>query len=466
MPYTISNLGPIILHQPPKGEKTSGQVRRYNTFDSRLINHVTANLTYARIREIRLDPTVQLARQAVVSPMIHTPWSYKTTVDAPADAKDLVFSALDDKRDWFLQNIVYGALDFGWAPFEIIYRPDGGQVSIAGLKQLLQDFTCVLVYLDTGNFAGLVNEPILIGDVAKNVIVREPYAANFNLAVEGTDWYGISVSEVLDPICSAWDDVSSTANRYDRKMAGATWVVYYPVGSTPYRGVDTANDVIATAILNTLEACGSVAIPDEIQEWLDDSVDRELKGKWRVELIAPSTSTQSSFIDRMKYLDTLKIRAFGLPERSTLEGVHGTKAEAETHSDLALSTVDTKHRLICDQINDQIVKPLLTFNYGKKLSKCVWIEPAPLVDAQFQTVKEIYRLLVQSPQIIAKEVENLDVPSLRDQLGIPSAPDAPNDYKIEIAQAATQGAAFGSSQGDMMSGKPDKPADPKKEPSK
>ena len=460
MSYTLSNIGPIILRQPPKGEKTSGQVRSFNTYDSRLVNRVTGSLTYSRIRTIRKDPTVQLARQAVVSPMIHTPWSYKTAKNAPADAAEFVRDALEDKRDWFLQNIVYGALDFGWAPFEIIYRPKEGMISVDGFKQLLQDYSYILVYLDTGNFAGLTNEPITIGEVQKNVVIEVPYAANFNLAVEGTDWYGLSVSEVLNPIVDDWDDVNTTANRYDRKLAGATWVVYYPVGSTPYNGVETSNSIIATAILNSLEAAGSVAIPDEIQEWLDDSVDRELKGKWRVELIAPSTSTQSSFIDRMKYLDTLKIRAFGLPERSILEGMHGTKAEAETHSDLALSTVDTKHRLICDQINEQVIRPLLRFNYGKKLDRSVWIEPAPLVDAQFQTVKEIYRLLVQSPQIIGKEIENLDVPSLRDQLGIPSAPNAPNDYKaIEPPQP------FGKKPNqDQMSGKStDVGQDPKKE---
>jgi hypothetical protein len=392
--------------------------------------------------------------------MIHTPWSYKSNEQAPEDATDFIKDCMEDKRDWFIQNIVYGALDYGWAPFEVIYRPRDGRIVPYAFKQLLQDFTYILVYLDTGSFAGLTNEPIQIGGVGKNVFIEIPYAANFNLAVEGTDWYGLSVSEVLDDIVDAWDDVQKAANRYDKKVAGATWVVYYPVGTTPYNGTDTANDVIAKGILQTLEASGAVAIPDEIQEWLDDSVDRELKGKWRVELISATATSQSAFIDRLKYLDTLKIRAFGIPERSILEGVHGTKAEAETHSDLYLSTVDTKHRLICDQINEQIIVPLMRFNYGKKVERTVWIEPAPLVDAQFQTVKEIYRLLVQSPQIITKEIENLDVPALRDQLGIPSAPDAPNDYDIEGAIMEKQERL----NQDQLSGKStDVGKDPKKE---
>lgn len=430
-------LGPIILSGSLEGsEKTSGQVTSFNVWDSRLAT--STSLTPTRIRAIRNDATVQLARQAVVSPIIHTPWNYNPTKDAPEGAVDEIVTIFEPLRDWLLQNAVYGALDFGWAPFEIIYVPKEGRITITRFKQLLQDFTTILVYISSGEFAGFANEPISIGGVANNVIIPLPYAVNFNLAVEGTDWYGQSVSSVLDTICTRWDDVDKAANRYDKKIAGASWVVYYPVGETMVGGVLTANDKIAKDILSHLEASGGVAVPDEIQEWLDDSVDRELKGKWRIELISAPNSSQASFVDRQKYLDTLKIRAFGIPERSILEGQFGTKAEAEVHADIALSSIDTKHRLICDQINERIVRPLLRMNYGEKYENSVTIAPAPLVDAQFQTIKEIYRLLVQSPQVIAKEIQNIDVQTLRDSMGIPSVPDADNDYSSIETQLQQQ----------------------------
>jgi hypothetical protein len=438
-------LGPIIVHRPrgTKGsEKSSGQTLSYNTIDSRLAVTSTTWLKYSRIREIRQDATVQLARQAVVAPIVHTPWSYEVTEGAPQDAEKFVVDIMEPQRDWLLQNALYNALDFGWAPFEVVYKPKNGAVVIDEFKQLLPDFTTILVYLENGKFAGFANEPTQIGYVATSVEIYRPYALNINLCYEGTDWYGQSVSWVLDPICDAWDDVDKTANRYDRKLAGATWVLYYPVGSTIYEGVETANSEIAAALLAELEASGAVAIPDEVQEWLDDSVDKELKGKWRVELISASASTQASFIDRMRYLDTLKIRAFGIPERSILEGRFGTKAEAEAHADIALSTIDTKHRLVCDQINEQVIRPLLRMNYGREQEKCVQIQPAPIVDAQFQTVKEIYRLLVQSPEVIAHELQNLDVQSLRDQIGIPTIAGAKNDYAAILEQKQMAAEAF------------------------
>jgi len=51
--------------------------------------------------------------------------------------------------------------------------------------------------------------------------------------------------------------------------------------------------------------------------------------------MSATNTSQGSFIDRQKYLDALKMRAFGLPERSILEGSHGTKAEADVHADIA-----------------------------------------------------------------------------------------------------------------------------------
>jgi hypothetical protein len=430
MANTTTVLGPIMVHEKPKtSESSSAQIRAITAWDSRL-SQTTDFVAYDRVREIRLDATVQLAQEAVLAPMIHTPWNYKSKDKAPKKAKQLIEDCLSEKRDWFLQNIIFNTLDFGWAPFEVIYDFNGTNIIITEFKQLLHDYTWILVYVETGRFAGFTNEPTLLGSHLNAVIIEEPYGINYNLRVEGTDWYGISKSQTLDPIVECWQDVEDTANRYDRKIAGATWVVYYPVGETPYNGTLTSNDEIANTLLTTLEASGAIAIPDEIQGWLDDSVERELKGKWRIELISVSGNVTENFVDRQKYLDNLKVRAFGIPERSILEGKFGTKAEAETHADIALATINTKHRLICDQINKNVIKPLLRFNYGENREDIVWIEPAPMVDAQFSTVKEIYRLIMQTPSLAELEIKNLDVPGLREQLNLPSVPNAPNDYEV------------------------------------
>lgn len=425
MAQTYDSLGKFIhkTDPEPNRQKTSSQVLSAPSVDSRLPERrAVTDLTYKRIREIRRDATIRLARAAVVAPMIHTPWQYKELKGAPSDALAMVEGCLKPIRDWFIQNAVLGALDFGWQPFEIIYKYDEGYMKVVDLKQLLQDFTTILVYEDTGGFAGLVNEPYALGMYTKHAIIAEKYAANFILEYEGTNWYGSGVYESLDSVHDDYDDVSAAANRYDKKVSGATWCIYYPVGTTPYNGETLDNYEIARRLLNRCESSGSLAIPDEVQEWLDDSIEKDLKGKWRVELIYAQGAQSSNFIDRQKYLDALKMRAFGLPERAILEGTHGTKAEADTHSNVALATIDTKHRLICQQVNYHIIRKLMRLNYGKGYDNHIYIEPAPVVDSKFATIKRVYELILQNQNLVEWEAQSIDMEQLRAELDIPSQP--------------------------------------------
>ena len=437
----------IVKYDPDKktSESTSSQQMSMPQFDSRVYPNSTFYLTPHRIREIRKDATVRLVRQAIVAPIMHTPWTIKAKKNAPAAAKQFIEDMFECKRDWLLQGAIYGALDFGWMPYELVYEPTkNGRVWITKFKQLLQDYTNILVYVDTGYFAGLVNWPLYTSSLS----YLQPYSRSaagweveldeinsmvINLEVEGTDWYGISASSSLDSLVSDWDDVNKSANRYDKKVAGATWVIYYPVGKTEFNGTEQSNDFIANAVLTALEASGGVIIPDEIQEWvsdLEDSIDKDVKGKWRIELISAQTSAQSNFNDRQKYLDNLKVRVFGIPERSILEGMFGTKAEAETHAEIGLSTVDTKHRLVVQQINQYAVNQVLRMNWGEKAVNSVKVEVAPLVSSRFNHLKEIYRMILQSPDVGSLEAENLDMKAIREELSVPATEDADDSLDV------------------------------------
>lgn len=411
-------LGTIQLTKKPGNSQiTTSQNLNLPTFDSRLYPSYS-DLSYCRIRELRKDPTIKLAKWAVLSPMIHTPWVYVTRKGkGSTEMTDFLEEVFEPLRDTLLQHAVFGALDYGWQPFEVCYKPEDGRIVIDEFKQLLQDYTTILVYIGSGMFAGFANETY---ELDGSEIVTEDYAFNVTFEVEGTDWYGNSVYKDLQSIITSWDRVQATANRFDAKMAGSTWVVYYPVGETSYNGTVTSNDEIARSILSSLEASGGVAIPDEIQEWMDDSIDKEARGKWRIEMISANTSTSMSFVDRQKYLDALKMRAFALPERSILEGSHGTKAEADVHGDIALSIVDSRHRLLCSQLNTMVVSKLLRLNFGEKYQWDAYIRPAPLVDNQFATIKELYRLILQTPETLMQEIGNMDLRAMREELGVPT----------------------------------------------
>ena len=432
----VSVIGPINLRDKNIGtEKTAAQIHTVSDIDSRIHQRVPYLQPY-QIRELRKDPTIQLARWAVLSPMIHTPWTYVNLraggkASASKEMIDLVNETLTPLRNSFLMQATFGSLDFGWQPFEIIYKSENSYIYVDNLKPLLQDFTTILIYINNGKFAGFVNEP---PGFENSSIVYEDYAHLSNFEAEAGDWYGYSIYQSTYKIQNSWDSIQETANRYDKKIAGASWVVYYPVGETKFKGTVLANDVIALSILNDLIASGGVVIPDEIQDSISEIMDKDKKGRWRIEIIEASGSNQTSFIDRQKYLDALKMRAFGHPERSLTEGNHGTKEEASVHGDVGLSIVDSRHRLLCDQLNLYVVPKILTKNFGKKWAYSVGVQPAPLIDTQLAIVKDIYRVLLQTPEIAMRELGSIDLKSIKGLLNLPMNGEETNtDFEAVIS---------------------------------
>ncbi len=433
MSTTVSILGPIELVDPDKKktERSAPQIANTPSFDSRI--YPGFPFTEECICQLRDDPTVQLARWAVLSQMIHTPWMYTKHKNLGTnEMTDFAEKNFLPLRNFFLMQAVFGTLDYGWQPFEIVYKPEDGYIWIDAYKALLQQFTTLLVYINNGQFAGCVNEITSFLPNRANPILQ-PYAINTNFDVQGTDWYGYSVFKSLRKIQYSWNVVEDVATRYDKKISGAAWCVYYPVGETKYNGVMTANDVIARDLLNALESSRGVAIPDEIQESFDDTIDKEAKGKWRIEVIEAKANGSAAFIDRQKYLDSLKMRAFALPERSILEGSKGTKAEADVHADTALSTVDARHRLLTDQLNAYSLSHLMSINFGRKYAYAIRLEPAPLVDSQFSTIKDVYRMILQNPVTLEREIETIDTASMKIELGIPSNQEQARDL-MEIEE--------------------------------
>lgn len=393
----------------------------------------TRALSYTRIREIRKDPTVSFLRQIILAPAYHTEWTITAKENAPAGAKKEIEDIILPHRLDLLRNSFYGCIDFGWMPHErVIEEVDGRQI-YTGFKTLLHDFTDVLVYTNTGRFAGYLNSPTRMWSSANaNAVVElfEDECLHNTFEVEGDNWYGRSISEVLDDKITKYTSVDAAATRYDTKVSGTHWVLYYPVGKTDYNGVTTANHEIAKDLMQRLESSGTIAMPDEVQDYIDD-VEKETRGKWHLELMSDTGSTQRSFIDRLKYLDTLKARAFHLPERAVMEGQFGTKAEAETHADIGLGTIDLKHRILVQQFNTQIVNGQLELLYGKKAKNTVYITIAPLVDSRLSVLREVYRTFLQNPTSSFMEYAHTNREALREELNIPAVPNEEAEKLIE-----------------------------------
>jgi hypothetical protein len=134
------------------------------------------------------------------------------------------------------------------------------------------------------------------------------------------------------------------AARYDRKIARAYLVLHYPsLGQgIDQNGAKLDNVYLAQRILDKLEAASGVAIgdiPSELAPGQDPN-----QTAWRLEVQGSAGGQQQGFVDRLRYLDSLKVRGMLLPERAILEGQHGTLAESESQGDMALLQAEANSR--------------------------------------------------------------------------------------------------------------------------
>lgn len=409
-------------------DKSPAQVTASLSFDGMLPKAAGMGAAWnKKVRKMRRDPTISLARRLLAAPILSAEWSYEALDTAPEGSVDLIKSAFEKHRSHLLRHVIRGWMDFGWQSFEKVWKIEEGAAVIRKFKPLLQDDTEIKVDKH-GAYVGLKQGELTL-EVEETLLLSHD--------VEGTDWYGQAIMRNVEPVYDDWNDAATSARKYDQRVSGAHWVVYYPTSpaETMFRGEMTPNYDIALAILSALEANGRIAIPRTVDNMME-SLGRDGKSSWAVELLSDSGAGVTSFVDRMRYLDGLKVRALGFPERSIIEGQYGTKAEAAEHGDFAITAMEQMHQEIVDDINEHSVNSVLEFNYGAQYRGSVFIRPSPIADVKRKFIEDLYKALLANPEGFAVALQSLDVEALQEQLGVPLDLDAEpepagGDYLID-----------------------------------
>lgn len=393
-------------------------VSNVNTDQGAVSNQQYTSAWYKKARVMRKDPTIALVRQLFFAPILSSAWSFEETDDSPEGAVDEIKTQLNRLKFELVRTSLVGCTDFGWQGYEKVLESDGvGSVRLSKVKPLLQDFTEIRIEEDNGAYAGLRQEELLLS-------AEETLLVAFD--VEGTDWYGRPIMGAAETPYDMWSDANAAAKRYDTKIAGVHWVVHYPLGESEYNGTQTSNATIAKEILDALEASGKIIVPRMVQEYIDG----QPEDAWKIELL--SASGGASFEARLGYLDALKVRAFGFPERSILEGQYGTKAEAGEHGDFAITNLELRHQQLINYYNKYLVNHMLRLNWGPAYEDTVFIKPMPLADEERWYLKQLYTTIMSNPEGFLQEIDNIDLEAMRDRLGIPS------DFGMSVADLLNQ----------------------------
>lgn len=416
----MSSQLPTADAPPTIGERTKAQVIATS---GNLLGQSALPASFATYRRMRKHPTIALARALSIAPIVAADWSIeKRDDDVPDDWVDFIDDQLMPIREPLVQDALEGGVDFGNQPWEKVFGLDrDGLIGLKKLKPLLQDITEILVDKETGAFEGFKQGSITL-DLANSLLI--PFR------VEGTAWHGEPLLENARNAWNDWLESNKGARKYDEKVAGSHFVVHYPDGETEDQsGSKTANHVLAKRILDALEASGSIAIPNNLAAHVANLDDAE--PGWVITILEDSGGRQPTFINRLDYLDAQMARAMLIPERSVLQGQHGTQAEAGEHIDLALTHADLTHRHVTRMVNWHLVDQLLAINHGEEARGAVRLVAAPIRDAKLAFLREVYVAFLANPSGFLEEFGAIDTESLKALLGIPIATD------VEIQNALT-----------------------------
>ena len=374
----------------------------------------------ATYRAIRKHPTVALGRALTVAPVVSAGWSVESDEDANEEMVDFIRANFASVRDQFIQTAMENGIDYGWSPFEQVFTLKEGRVHLHKLKSLLVDITTIMVDPATGAYDGFLQKDPA---TQKPVYVPVEQTLLVPFRVEGTNWYGESLLENLREDFDWYNETKKGARRYDKKIAGSHWIIYYPEGTSNYNGTLLDNATIANNLLQTLSASGAVAIPRSKQalQGLNQKLLEEagLHAGWEITLLTDS-GKQASFNERFGYIDKLFLRGLIMPERAVIEGEFGTKAEATEHADIALTHMQLIHEHITRLMNWHSVDRLLALNWGEEARGTVWLNPVPLSDIKLEYLRKVYTALLSNSDGALAELDSVDWEAVRESLGIPT----------------------------------------------
>lgn len=376
--------------------------------------------TYDGYRRMRRQPTIALARTLGIAPVVAAEWQVEADDDVPDDRVEFITKQLIPSREPLIQTILECGTDYGWAPFEKVFGLlpwEGRQlIGVKRFKPLLVDITDITVYAESGQFSGfLQRDKSGVRDI--EVPLEQSLLVNFR--VEGANLHGEPLLENIRNSYNQWMDSNDGACRYDQKIAGALWVVWYPPGRyTDENGVEQQNSDLAADILHRLESSGSIIIPDMVQGQITELNANGGAGSWRIDL-KEAQPKQYSFTNRLEYLDKLLVRGLLSPERLMTEGKFGDRASAEAHAELALTQRELEHRHVVRMLNWHVVDQLLALNYGEDARGTVRLVASPLADSKLTTFGMIFTAMLSDPLVASDVMARIDLDALMDALAIP-----------------------------------------------
>ena len=374
--------------------------------------------TFDVYRRISAHPTVALVMRMVTAPIVANAWDWVARPGTPAEQVAFVRDTLSPLRTAALADGL-SALAMGFAPFEVVWASDGrGRVTVERLKPLSVDHTTVLVD-DGGTVRGVRNQ--LPGQPPRDLLGNKAFVFTYDGSCGNP--YGRSRHE---NVRVTWGQALQTAERlaqYQKKVAGVIAQLHYPEGtSRDAAGVERGNDQVAQQILEAVSMGRSVRFPNLFASVDDPAAAAELAGKsqWVLsQFDLGGTDYSAGLLNSLAYYDKLLFRGWLRPERTGLESQHGSRADAQQHTDSGVLDCELVEAAFAAAFNAQVVDAVLAANFGPAARGAVRADPAPIADAKQQSAQAVLAALLGNAATAPGVAGRIDVAGILRDLDVP-----------------------------------------------
>lgn len=377
--------------------------------------------TYATYRIMSAHPTHVIAGASLIGQILGSEWSYEESNDAPSGAKDFIADLLNQHRVKILMECLKAVTTFGHRGFEQVFEYRNGYITLKKLKPLLPEMS-ELMTDDQGNFGGITNG-------------GTPLAAEkcflYSYDQDGDNFYGRPRLENTRRAWSNWLNSEDQLGRLGDKTSSIIPIMRYPPGS----GIDSlgqpkTNFDIAVRMASGLASGRPIVVPNlaglQIEDFkgLADFADKSLWGIDTVNMGNPGPAIEG-LLNQLRYYDALMVRGMMRPERSLLEASRGgSRADSQNHADVGMTDSEMVHADIVLSINEQIVNPLLMYNFGPDARDSVRVTAAPLVDEKKLIDEDLLKAVAANPQALAQLIAHTDMSAWMDRVGLPQNEDS------------------------------------------
>ena len=416
-------------------EETTGQQSKNSSRFNLEISNVSSSTqragfpsnpqkSYDLYRKISSHPTVALVKSVVTSPIVGGSWVYnKRNDDVPDEYTDLIKRVFDPIRNDLVSRSLR-ALEMGWTPFEVVWKSTKclgtSETIITKVKPLLQDITDPLVD-EHGNLEGVVNraanlpEPIVLDEYKYFVYTYD--------SVDGSPLGRSRHENIIREYIEA-EEVRRKLAQYLSKVCGVTACIHYPLGTfNDASGAERPADFLARDIADALARGDTIILPNLFASTDDLELAKELSGasSWHIDFLDPGGTDFSDGIkDALAYYDQLFCRGWLRSERTCLEGEHGTKAEAQTHTDSGTMEAELIDRDLAHCISKSLVNYVLVLNFGEEARDSVYISAAPLEDDSVALYQSIVNKLLSNSETAKPISDKIDIDAMFDGMDVPT----------------------------------------------